>query len=66
MTAELAELVGLHSRTLQRYRRLGWITPETESAGGHARWDVENVKAELKAIRSRIAAERAENDKAPE
>jgi hypothetical protein len=27
------------------------ITPEVESNGGHARWDVESVKQQLRAMR---------------
>jgi transposase len=38
-------------RTLQRYRAEGLITPEIESKGGHARWDVEKVKEQLRALR---------------
>jgi len=52
-TGELARELGLHSRTLQRYRAEGSITPELESRGGHARWDVEKVKEQLRALRQR-------------
>ena len=50
-TGELARALGLHTRTLQRYRAEGLITPEIESKGGHARWDVEKVKEQLRALR---------------
>lgn len=60
-TSELAREVGLHSRTLQRYRAEGLITPEIESKGGHARWDVEKVIQQLRAM-----AESSRNDKTPE
>jgi DNA-binding transcriptional MerR regulator len=50
-TGELARVLGLHARTLQRYRADGLITPEIESVGGHARWDVEKVKEQLRALR---------------
>ena len=53
-TAELARALGLAPRTIQKYRQEGTLTPDLESAGGHARWDVERVRAELR----RIAAER--------
>jgi DNA-binding transcriptional MerR regulator len=55
-TAELARALGLAARTIQKYRQDGILTPDMESAGGHARWNVERVREELR----RIAAERRE------
>jgi DNA-binding transcriptional MerR regulator len=52
-TSELARALGLHMRTIQRYRAEGLITPEVETKGGHARWDVEQVKEQLRALRRR-------------
>ena len=52
-TSELARALGLHMRTIQRYRAEGLITPELETKGGHARWDVEKVKEQLRALRKR-------------
>ena len=52
-TSELARALGLSSRTIQRYRREGVLTPEIASPGGHARWDVETVKAQLRALQQR-------------
>jgi DNA-binding transcriptional MerR regulator len=52
-TRELARQIGLSERTIQRYRAEGLITPEIESKGGHARWDVESVKQQLRAMRKR-------------
>jgi DNA-binding transcriptional MerR regulator len=52
-TSELARALGLHMRTIQRYRSEGLIHPEVETKGGHARWDIESVKAELRAMRRR-------------
>jgi hypothetical protein len=44
----------LAPRTIQKYRKDGLLTPDLESIGGHARWNVERVREELR----RIAAER--------
>jgi DNA-binding transcriptional MerR regulator len=52
-TRELARVIGLSERTIQRYRAEGLITPEIESKGGHARWDVESVKQQLRAMRQK-------------
>jgi DNA-binding transcriptional MerR regulator len=58
-TSELARALGLHARTIQRYRTMGVLVPELESPGGHARWDVEKVKQQLRELRQRS------NDDAP-
>jgi DNA-binding transcriptional MerR regulator len=50
-TSELARALGLHMRTIQRYRAEKLITPEIVTKGGHARWDVEKVKQQLRADR---------------
>lgn len=50
-TGELARALGLHTRTIQRYRAEGTITPDVESRGGHARWDVDRVKTQLRQAR---------------
>jgi DNA-binding transcriptional MerR regulator len=52
-TRELARQIGLSERTIQRYRAEGLITPEIESKGGHARWDVESVKRQLREMRQK-------------
>jgi DNA-binding transcriptional MerR regulator len=50
-TSELARALSLSNRTIQRYRTLGVLVPELESPGGHARWDVEKVKQQLRDLR---------------
>jgi excisionase family DNA binding protein len=50
-TAEVAKLVGLSRRTLQRYHREGVIEPEYVTAGGHARWDPDRIIEQLRALR---------------
>ena len=52
-TSELARALSLSRRTIQRYRSLGVLVPELESPGGHARWDIEKVKEQLRALRKR-------------
>jgi MerR-like DNA binding protein len=52
-TSELARALGLHTRTIQRYRAEGVITPEIETPGGHGRWDIEKVKQQLRDLRQR-------------
>jgi DNA-binding transcriptional MerR regulator len=47
-SAELARALGLSARSIQRYRRDGLITPEVVSPGGHARWDIEKVRQEIR------------------
>jgi DNA-binding transcriptional MerR regulator len=52
-TSELARALSLSKRTIQRYRSLGVLVPELESPGGHARWDIEKVKQQLRELRQR-------------
>lgn len=52
-TAELARALGLSPRTIQKYRQDGLLTPEVVSAGGHARWVIEDVRARLRELQER-------------
>jgi DNA-binding transcriptional MerR regulator len=52
-TAELARVLGLSPRTIQKYRADGVLVPDVESPGGHARWDVEKVRAKLAELAKR-------------
>lgn len=49
-TAELARVLGINTRTIQRWRAQGVLTPEVSTPGGHARWDIEKVKQQLRAL----------------
>lgn len=60
-TSELARALSLHMRTIQRYRADGLITPEIETKGGHARWDVDKVKEQLREMAKRERERRAED-----
>jgi Predicted transcriptional regulators len=50
-TAELARALGLSARTIQRYRQAGLIRPAEVSLGGHARWDVDDVREQIARLR---------------
>jgi DNA-binding transcriptional MerR regulator len=49
-TSQLAAALGLHLRSIQRYRAKGQITPELTTPGGHHRWDVDNVRRQLREL----------------
>jgi DNA-binding transcriptional MerR regulator len=49
-TGQLAKELGLSARTLQRYRREGWIEPVLVTQGQHARWDVDQVREQLRVM----------------
>ncbi|GJF07726.1 MerR family DNA-binding transcriptional regulator [Pseudonocardia sp. D17] len=55
-SAELARVLGLSARTIQRYRQAGVLVPDVVSPGGHARWNVERVRERLR----QLATERQE------
>jgi DNA-binding transcriptional MerR regulator len=52
-SGELAKELGISSRTVARYAREGWITPAETTIGGHYRWVLEDVRAEIKKLRER-------------
>lgn len=56
-SSQLARMLGLSARTIQRYRRAGYLVPAAESPGGHARWDVTQVQERLR----ELAAERGKS-----
>ena len=65
-STELARAIGLSVRTIQRYRSEGWITPALVSLGGHARWDEDSVREQMRQIleNQREQRERADRDDA--
>ena len=52
-TTEAARLLGVSTRTLQQWRTDGTVLPDLVTPGGHARWDVERLRRELRDKRSR-------------
>jgi DNA-binding transcriptional MerR regulator len=47
-TGEAAKAIGVGRATLARWWADGLVTPELVTAGGHARWDVEKLKGQLR------------------
>ncbi|MGZ3141901.1 MerR family transcriptional regulator [Lentzea chajnantorensis] len=47
-TGQAAKAVGVGRATLARWWALGLVEPELVTAGGHARWNVEKLKADLR------------------
>lgn len=45
-----AKRLGVSRRTLQRWATNGLVTPDLTTPGGHYRWDVERLRAEIKAL----------------
>lgn len=48
-----AKAIGVHPTTLVQWWRKGLVTPEHVTPGGHARWDLEALKGQLRAMRQR-------------
>ncbi|AEA27944.1 regulatory protein MerR [Pseudonocardia dioxanivorans CB1190] len=48
-TGEAARALGVSMRSLQQWAKDGLIEPDFRTVGGHMRWDVERVRAELRA-----------------
>jgi excisionase family DNA binding protein len=54
-TGELARELGVSRSAILKWTRAGLITPGWTSPGGHHRWEVEKVRAELGQQRRRDA-----------
>lgn len=52
-TGEVARAIGVDPATVSRWVKRGLIEPETFTAGGQARFDLENVREQLREIRNR-------------
>lgn len=46
-TSQLADALGLAPSTLRHYRSAGRLRPRTQTPGGHARWDLDQVRSDL-------------------
>jgi DNA-binding transcriptional MerR regulator len=51
-TTQAAKAIGVGRSTLHRWWGEGTVTPTLVTAGGHARWDIEDLRAQLRALRS--------------
>ncbi|TNC24336.1 helix-turn-helix domain-containing protein [Amycolatopsis alkalitolerans] len=52
-TADAAKAIGVDRRTLQRWVKEGRVKPTLTTAGGHHRWDVEDLKRQLREMKRR-------------
>lgn len=52
-TAQAAGYLGIDRRTLARYVREGHLRPSLTLPSGHHRWDLDDVRAQLRALRER-------------
>lgn len=53
-TGEAAKVIGVARRTLAAWMQNGLVEPALKTAGGHARWDVTELRRQL----SKISTER--------
>ena len=49
-TTQAARAVGVAKRTLQQWVKDGLVTPTVRTAGGHARWDPDDLRRQLEAM----------------
>jgi predicted site-specific integrase-resolvase len=50
-TGDAAKALGISRGTLVRWWQAGDVTPALVTVGGQARWDVEDLRRQLKALR---------------
>jgi excisionase family DNA binding protein len=49
-TGKAAEALGVSLTTLQRWAHQGLVTPALRTAGGHFRWDLDDLRSQLRAM----------------
>jgi excisionase family DNA binding protein len=49
-TGKAAEALGVSLTTLQRWAHQGLVTPALRTAGGHFRWDIDDLRGQLRAM----------------
>lgn len=47
-TGRAAEELGIDPATLWRWERQGYVTPATRTIGGHARWDLDDLREQVR------------------
>ncbi len=52
-SGQLAEELGISTRTVSRYVREGLLTPTETTLGGHHRWDIDEVREQIRQLRQR-------------
>jgi excisionase family DNA binding protein len=52
-TAQAAQHLGVHRRTLARYAERGQLTPTLVLPSGHLRWNLEDLRRQLREMRTR-------------
>ncbi len=52
-TGIAARSVGVDHATLVRWWNRGYVTPELVTPGGHARWDLDDLKRQLRDVRGK-------------
>lgn len=61
-TGVAARALGIHIRTLQKWRTDGLVTPATFTARGIPRWDVEELRRQVAAVGKAADERRRHND----
>ncbi len=52
-TAQAAQHLGVHRRTLARYAERGQLIPSLVLPSGHLRWNLEDLRRQLRELRTR-------------
>nr|WP_221316760.1 MerR family DNA-binding transcriptional regulator [Saccharopolyspora gloriosae] len=51
-TGDLARELGISTRTVARYVREGLLVPTEVTLGGHYRWDIDDVRQQIRKRRA--------------
>ena len=55
-TGEAARALGVDRTTLQRWNHAGLVTPAGETLGGHVRWNLDDLRRQVDAIKQQRQA----------
>lgn len=64
-TTQAATELGIASRTLAQWWHDGKVAPSEVTLGGHARWDVDDLRRQIREWRDRERDDGPETPKAP-
>jgi DNA-binding transcriptional MerR regulator len=52
-TEDAARAVNVHPATLRRWAAAGEVTPADRTLGGHARWNIDTLREQIRAAREK-------------
>lgn len=61
-TAEAADALGIHRTTLAKWTRKYGLRPAARTIGGQYRWDLDDLRRQIRELERRLAADPESHD----